>query len=127
MDEVKTMTVAEIGVMREIVRWRRTQGYRCEVVSSRVLGHWVEWEEAYNRRSVTVDRSVPEQFAVREVGRFAYNQWYAAKNFTEAVDMLVALGYLPARFSTAYRAGWDAGCDSERVRVDWSEYPAVSA
>jgi hypothetical protein len=26
---------------------------------------------------------------------------------TEAVDVLVALGFLPARFSSAYRSGWD--------------------
>jgi hypothetical protein len=38
----------------------------------------------------------------------AQYEWYRAHSVTEAVDLLAALGYLPARFSSAWWAGWNA-------------------
>jgi len=127
--EQPRMTVAEIGVMREIVKWRREAGHLFAPMNSRYLGHWAEWRDGARAfgREVTVDHSIPGKFAVRPEGRYVTGRWYVALSFTEAVDILVALGYLPARFSTAYRAGWDAAMDDERVMHDDSRYPAVTA
>lgn len=35
--------------------------------------------------------------------------WCEVASVTQAVDVLVALGYLPVRFSSAYARGWNAG------------------
>jgi hypothetical protein len=93
------MTVREIALMREIVKWRkvgditparlgRMPCYRYPDHRAVVLTWWDDsvtvttdyWHEPYSRHRV--------------------------RSFTEAVDLLVALGYLPARFSTAYAEGW---------------------
>jgi hypothetical protein len=48
-------------------------------------------------------------------GRLGMADYFVA-SVAEAVDVLVALGILPAQFSTAYRAGWDAALGSGAKR-----------
>jgi hypothetical protein len=40
---------------------------------------------------------------------------YWVRDIAEAVDVLAALGIVPARFSTAYRAGYDAAMQAHHI------------
>lgn len=51
---------------------------------------------------------------------------YWVTDVAEAVDLVAALGIVPARFSTAYRAGYDACMRAHRIarqRVPGQAYP----
>lgn len=132
-DESKRMTVAEIALMRAIVQWRKANSI--EFVKRSVMGtYWVDpfGETGAKRRSVAIElKHAPSTpMGTAPSGGASYT-WHAVETFTQAVDVLVALGYLPARFSSAYRAGWDAGRDDARYGYEHTEYlrvmPAVPA
>jgi hypothetical protein len=118
----KTLTTEEIGLLREIARWRRANGVSFFQWRPGVgFGVFSEWKKYVNRdESVNVsyepDRSGGEEKRPRLlVARNYYRdelQVLPVSTITEAVDVLVALGYLPARFSSAYRAGWEARADA---------------
>jgi hypothetical protein len=112
-DEMVRMTVAEIGVMREIVKWRKTEGVT--LWRSRSLGHFIDWSVRRDgvKACVTVETpSTWPRLGWTHRGETIYDAWLELRNFTEGVDLLVALGFLPARFSSSYRAGWDARADA---------------
>jgi hypothetical protein len=106
---VRRMTTDEIGLMREIIAWRKA--HEIEFVRRRVMGtYWVDsfGRTGPKRRSVAIELShdtTPVMGLCHE--QYASHVWYAVDSFTQAVDVLVAYGYLPARFSSAYRTGWD--------------------
>lgn len=97
------MSVAEIALMREIVRWRKAHGWLYQFWGAR-------WVESRSGRAVTYE-SGDGEVGVTPNYHIRNYRWYPVESVTQAVDVLVAFGYLPARFSSAYRAGWDA-CDT---------------
>lgn len=108
IDEAVRMTPADIGVMREIIAWRKNR--EIEFVRNRTLGTY--WVDAFGttgakRRSVAIEWRSAKPLGTAASSYESY-EWFAPASFRQAVDMLVALGYLPARFSSAYRAGWHA-------------------
>lgn len=117
------MSVEDIALLREIARWCRGSGPWPRVDyyarpkgdhswSQRAdlpglpyqagRGAWVALEvrdtddpgDAYAVLLYSKGSPVSDKIEVRSV--------------TQAVDLLVALGFLPQRFSSAYRAGWHA-------------------
>ena len=116
IDTKPRMTVAEIALMREIVRWRRNNGVRY-----RHLIH--TWDGGHGAKAPAVHVSVAgETMGVwRPHADDLRSHWTYlwVESFTQAVDLLVALGYLPPRFSSAYRAGWHAA-------TVWEQHPATA-
>ncbi len=55
---------------------------------------------------------------VRRDGRFGWGDRYLFRSVTEGVDLAVALGLLPADFSSAYRAGVAARSTDFETHVD---------
>lgn len=106
------MTVREIALMREIVKWRKANRIDYLPDHSRYLtagGRTVAWttlDISWDKPMVGVS---PAYYASAGSPGMPY-EWHCVHSFTEAVDLLAALGYLPARFSTAYLAGYRAGC-----------------
>ena len=97
--DVRRMTVAEIALMREIVTWRRVNSYAYVPrmwYSGGPEAPGVAWDFAAGQVGVTPRLDLVQL------------QWHDVDSLTQAVDVLTALGYLPARFSSAYRAGWEA-------------------
>jgi hypothetical protein len=103
--ETQRMSADEIALVREIVRWRRNHGIDfVRRINPYGAPYWKDyrtgrevWYQAkeQNPVSVVADRATwPAQIPVGSVA--------------QTVDVLVAYGYLPARFSSAYTAGWDA-------------------
>lgn len=112
-DRIIRMSVDEIALMREIVRWRRGRtlarpySSRAEFYRRRwhVIGD--DWAEAAYEIPAVDD---PEDaYATLFYSRGRYSSYaIEVRTVTQAVDVLVALGYLPLRFSSGYRAGWHA-------------------
>jgi hypothetical protein len=115
-EEKTSLTVEEIGLLREVARWRRAHGvdyfqWRRGVGFGRFT-EWKAWETGLDGREVR--RHVAYDPA--PTGIVSTNKDYYGgetvdlplATVAETVDMLVALGFLPARFSSAYRRGWDA-------------------
>lgn len=109
-EEVRRMTVEEIALVREVVKWRRNHGvlffkWRRGVA----FGVLAEWKKTVDgrQRNVSVEFDPPRIVATEDYYHGAFRA-LPVGTVTEAVDVLVALGYLPPRFSTAYRKGWDA-------------------
>jgi hypothetical protein len=115
-EEKTGLTVEEIGLLREIARWRRTHGvdyfqWRRGVAFGQFT-EWKAWEAGPNgrqvRRRVAYD---PAPTGIVSTDKDYYGGETVdlpPSTVVETVDMLVALGFLPAPFSSAYRAGWHA-------------------
>ena len=130
----RRMTVNEIALMRAIVEWRRATGVTF-YKASRLLGGFALWaDRARGGREVAVDfyRGDSSPYAEMtagkrgELGGLEVDDDYTV---SQAVDVLVSLGYLPARFSSAYRAGWNAAGrvldtpNSEIADVEYALHP----
>lgn len=132
--EQAKMTIDEVALLRELVKWRRNHGadYDFQGATLRLAdGRTIAW-------NTTSALHWPRagEVGVRDC-RLRPLVWHEAETVTQAVDVLVALGYLPARFSSAYRAGWENAmiwekCDGNdvifRLRFHDSEnisFPAV--
>lgn len=120
------MTPAEIGVMRQIIAWRKAN--RVDFVRRDVLGMY--WEAPYDlkrrgRDEVAYDNKMTAALGISMRRGWSDNyKWYEVASFTQAVDLLVAFGLLPARFSTAYRAGWDAAYEADQLAWEDAVPPA---
>lgn len=108
-ETARRMTANEIALMREIIAWRKE--HEIEFVRRRVMGTY--WMDTFGRtgparRSVAIElkHSWDAPMGLCD-GRDSYYAWLAAESFTQAVDVLVAYNYLPARFSSVYRKAWD--------------------
>lgn len=108
--EARTMTVPEIALVRELVRWRKNNRAEWRPFT----GCW-RYPTVYTTgRRAVVGAAVTWDPSDGEVGyslggtMVHYFTWIKADSVTEAVDLLVALDILPTRFSSAYRAGWEA-------------------
>lgn len=99
------MTPAERTLLLALFRWARDHG----VIN-------VGWRRApvwrYRFRFGGASRVVvSHQRGFRGIavaGAGVTHDDYRCQTIGQAVDILAALGIVPARFSTAYRAGWDA-------------------
>lgn len=107
--ERRGIPATDVALMRQLIAWRKVNDI--EFVKRRIFGapYWVDsfGTTGPKRRQVAYDRKLETPMGV-----FDYDAgftWLAPASLTQAVDLLVAFGYLPARFSSAYRAGWDAG------------------
>ena len=99
--ETTTLTTAEIRLYREIVWWCRNHG-----VTRRHHSWGFMWREIGGGRRVAFDKR-GGVIATAKTLDDSY-RWHEITTLTQAVDVLVAYGYLPPRFSSAYGAGWDA-------------------
>lgn len=105
------MRPEEIALVREVVRWRRAHGVSFFLWRPGVgFGHLAEWKVFAADGKQTNVSYEPRAQTVAATRDYRYGSFtrLPAATVTEAVDMLVVLGYLPPRFSSAYRAGWDA-------------------
>jgi hypothetical protein len=95
------VTGAERTLLLAVFRWARAEGVRLDGATrwtSPPPHRWgVEFWGGLDDRPV---------FVWREGQIIGSN--YDVVDIAEAVDLLAALGILPAQFSTAYRAGYDA-------------------
>jgi hypothetical protein len=114
------MTVEDIALMREIVKWRRNHGV--DFVRRRVYGA-PYWKDYATKREVWFQPREVNPLTVVRPCEYGTELWdVVAPSLTEAVDLLVAYGFLPARFSSAYRAGWIARGVWERPYRDPGEF-----
>lgn len=129
------LSPADFALMRAIVRWRREQESatdRIEFSTHRGWGGYLTWEFASrplrggDKRQLAVEVAYdgsddfPRQLRMVVSRRDLCDQSVQEveiepASVREAVDLLVAFGFLPARFSSAYRAGWDARHDAATV------------
>ena len=102
----------DVHLLREIAKWRRAEGidyWR----SHGKLGRFTQWSRpGLEGPQVSIDflRSDDGWYAEMSIGtrsEFANLKVHDCWTLTQAIDALVAVGYLPPRFSSAYRAGWD--------------------
>lgn len=124
----------DVHLLREIAKWRRAAGIDLWR-SHGNLGRFTNWSEIGSdghQVSIDFERSDEGWRATMTIGRRRElggmkidDTW----TLTEAVDVLVAVGYLPARFSSAYRLGWDkangfAQARATRMWIPPSEFAA---
>lgn len=104
-EETVRMTVREIALMRRIIAWRMTN--EIEFVRRRMLGtYWVDTFglTGAKGRAVAIDLTQMDALGTC-AGRYASYCWHEVESVTQGVDVLVAYGYLPARFASAYFNG----------------------
>lgn len=109
-DDAVRMTPEEIHLVRRIVRWRRDNDVRFIRWPKGGFGRFDEWYRwpagggkmvvAFDEAGLHVDRDYYGEDDTINLPRVTV---------AEVVDMLVALGVLPARFSSAYETGWRDG------------------
>lgn len=112
-NETRRMTLDEIAVMREVVKWRKANGVEFFLNARKpfVAQGWASWSchktinGRLHKREVTWDRSQPEIGEVSDYHAHSF-RWHEVGSVQQAIDVLVVYGYLPSRFSSAYRAGW---------------------
>jgi hypothetical protein len=104
----------DVHLLREIAKWRRAQGVNYFQWRPGVgFGVFTEWYRYMDgkRRTVSFEPGSMSS-AARLLATVDYHgrelQRLPVTTVTEAVDVLVALGFLPARFSSAYQSGWAA-------------------
>jgi hypothetical protein len=100
------MTVAEIALMREIVRWRKN--HDIDFVRRIVPYGAPYWKDYRSGQQVWFQPKEASPLVV-VAGRYGDVSTVPANSVAQAVDALVAYGYLPQRFSSAYREGFDNG------------------
>jgi hypothetical protein len=133
-EEPRKLTLPEIALMHEVVRWRRDNDvtFYLHAAGTGFAGAYGfgEWQRRSDGKKALVafERERPDSLS------FAFDSGYQAigvETVIQAVDILVAVGILPARFSSAYRAGWDArneatDADGALDLITWPELaPAV--
>jgi hypothetical protein len=99
------LTADEIALMREIVGWRRN--HEIDFVRRIIPYGAPYWKDYRTGREVWFEYRTGNSVSVVADG----GEWpvqIPAGTLTQTVDVLVAYGYLPQRFSSAYRAGWQA-------------------
>lgn len=117
------MTPAERSLLLAVFRWARSTGVRLDGAMRWTSPPPHRWGVDYYQRS---DRD--SDLHVYRTGQILGVN-YMVMSVAEAVDVLVALGILPHRFSTAYRAGYDARTlariAANASRLGWTD-PAVA-
>lgn len=111
------MTPAERKLLGAVLRWARADG---------VTVSWHRWTRRgpIEQRWGVVHDGHEQKLTIwrgRDTGKD-----YWVTSIAEALDVLAALGIVPARFSTAYRAGWDAYIEAEDSGVSGAPYRALA-
>src|SRR5690349_5101558 len=116
MDEdERKLTEQEIALLRAIVRWRRGVGasfflHRRGRGFAGAYG-FAEWNRfaGAKRQGVAFERETPNvlTYTKNYHGVPGFDR-VGVDSIEQAAGILAAVGILPARFSPAYRAGWDA-------------------
>lgn len=103
----RRMTTEEVGLLKELVRWRRNRGG--VTVGSKGYGHikLADGRTLWWQTRLCMNWPHRGEIGVHE-SSWRPPSWHQVESVTQAVDIVVALGYLPQRFSSAYRAGWNA-------------------
>jgi len=120
-DEVRHLSAEEIGLLKEVARWRRNHDVTFYLTRrGQGLGgahgflQWDRFSDAIDgwsgrvRSTVTIERESPGDIGEARNYRYGTFSYHRVTSVREGVDLLVAYGYLPPRFSSAYRAGWEA-------------------
>lgn len=123
-EEVRRLTLDEIALLREVVKWRRAEHatfyLACSGRGWAGAGGFAEWRGRLNDQPHSVAWDRPSEGGFEQVGfsrdsrRLSYT-YFTPESVTQVVDILVAYGFLPQRFSSAYRAGWSAAHQFTRV------------
>lgn len=114
MSEQCRMTIAEIALMRQVIAWRKANGIDFagggRLSQGSRAADWVDVGgiTGPSRRAVSVSFGDVDPLGICAGRRKSY-RWIEVDSVTEGVDILVAKGYLPKRFSSAYAAGYVAG------------------
>lgn len=95
------MTAAERALLLALFRWARADG-----VEFGTAYRWTRRGPVEQRWGVSYLGDDSPFLTIWRGRANARDYWVA--DLAEAVDLLAALGIVPARFTTAYRAGWDA-------------------
>lgn len=125
-EEKWTLRPEEIGLLKEVARWRRANGVTYfqwrPGKGFGVMTEWKLWIGTGRERKVANVTYEPARdwHGARLAGTTDYYgsvdfKELPANTVVEAIDMLVVLGYLPVRFSSAYRAGWNAAAAMVRA------------
>lgn len=124
MDEIEKVNLLantqSVHLLREIAKWRRANGVDYWRARG-ILGRFTQWSEiGRDGKQVSIDfeRGDEGWCAAMTIGRKRElgglkidDNW----TLVQAVDVIVAVGYLPPRFSSAYRAGWEARHHAQTV------------
>lgn len=132
-EEVRASMLAnaqDVHLLREIAKWRRVAGIDYWRARGN-LGRFVQWSEiGRDGRQVSIDfeRGDEAWYATMTIGR-RYEIGGVKGNddwtLTQAIDVLVAVGYLPPRFSSAYAAGWLASYEDSEHGLTGDDYRAI--
>jgi hypothetical protein len=112
--ERRRLTTDEIALMRAIVMWRREPEYP-PAPWPRVDFYERQYHTGMGDHGRSVWFRIPavddpaDAYGVVDFAnaRFDPPRSVEVHSLAEAVDVLVAFDFLPARFSSAYRKGWD--------------------
>jgi hypothetical protein len=110
------VTAAERALLREVLRWARAEGVRLDGAS--------RWTSPPPHRWGVDFVSGDEYLMIWRRGQNTGKDYFVV-DVAEAVDVLCALDILPPRFSTAYRAGWDAMGRYAETAHYGAEYTAI--
>jgi hypothetical protein len=138
------MTNDEIALLREIARWRRN--HKVDFFQWRpgrgfgVMTEWKLWvddnEASWSGRGIRGQRQINVTYEPDRSGAdeprprvLVTKNYYDGEELralltttiAETVDVLAALGFLPPRFSSAYRAGWYASAVWHTMEYPGSE------
>lgn len=123
----RRLTVDELALMRAIVLWRRQT--LAPATWPQVDYYKRRWSRGFREVSFELPKvdDPADGYAVVSFapGRYASLTHIEARSLVEGVDVLVAFGYLPPRFSSAYRAGWDTGREDVEHPLFGDEFRAV--
>lgn len=132
-DEVRVNMLAnaqDVHLLREIAKWRRANGVDYWRARG-ILGRFVQWNESgRGGRQVSIDfehgdegwHATMTAGHKGEIGGLKVGDDWTLK---QAIDVLVAVGYLPQRFSSAYAAGWLASYEDSEHGLTGDDYRAI--
>jgi hypothetical protein len=114
IDVERRMTADEVALLKEVVRWRRNHGIE-------LVRDWSRYRFPDGRSfawlPVSSHATCMKIGVTADVRRHPF-VWYRVPSIGQAVDLLAMFGYLPVRFSSAYRAGWEAAMVWEKCEAD---------
>lgn len=112
------LTTDEIHLLREVARWCHHMGVSYDARN-------MEWTDPHGPSVYLLTRDtecdIPTALGVRRKAD-GERSWYDAESVAEAVDILVAIGFLPSRFSSCYRDGWEASAVWHDAEGQEAEY-----
>jgi hypothetical protein len=127
-EERVPLSEQDIALLREIARWRQANGVNYFQWRPGVgFGAFTEWyrREGKRRADVSYDPRSRTVTVTRDYYGDGRLPVLPTGTVTETIDCLVALDYLPSRFSSAYRRGWDARLNVDATARELGEWDAL--